>query len=71
MLTAQELSEFGDHNFDHIDFDEEEECWMDTEDIDLWNDTTCLELLSVSILLDTIDLEENKKAKKRIINYHW
>jgi len=40
------------------------------KDIDFWKDTTCMELLNAGILLDIVDLEESKKARKRIINYH-
>jgi hypothetical protein len=29
-----------------------------------------MELLNAGILLDIVDLEESKKARKRIINYH-
>ncbi len=42
---------------------------MDTKDIDIWEDTTCMGLLRKGILPDTMDLEENKRARKRIINY--
>jgi hypothetical protein len=70
VLAAQELLEFYEHNLVHIDFDEEEKCWTDTKDIDIWKDLTCMKLLHEGILPDTIDLEENKRARKRIINYH-
>jgi hypothetical protein len=29
-----------------------------------------MELLNAGILLDIVDLEESKKVRKRIINYH-
>ncbi len=70
MLAIQGLSKFGDHDLDHIDFDEEK-CWTDTTDIDIWKDTTCKELLSVGILPNIVDFEESKRARKKIINYHW
>jgi hypothetical protein len=54
----------------HIDFDEEERCWMDVKDINIWKDITCMKLLYEGILPDIIDLEESKRARKRI-NYHW
>ncbi len=71
VLVTQELFEFDDHNLVHTNFDEEEKCWMDTKDIDIWKDIICMKLLHEGILLDIVDLEESKKARKRIINYHW
>jgi hypothetical protein len=68
VLAIQELSKFGDHDLGHTDFDEEEKCWTNTKDIDIWKDTTCMELLSVGILLDIIDFEDSKRARKRIIS---
>jgi hypothetical protein len=44
---------------------------MDTRSIDIWKDATCLGLLKEGILPDTIDLEESKRAIKRITNYCW
>jgi hypothetical protein len=41
---------------------------MDTKNIDIWEDTICMGLLKKGIRPDTMDLEENKKARKRIIN---
>ncbi len=69
MLVIQELSEFGDHELGHTNSDEEETCGMDTKNIDIWKDTTCMGLLREGILLNTVDLEESKRARKRIINY--
>ncbi len=63
-MATQELFEFGDHKLGHIDFVEEETCWMDTKNIDIWKDTTCTRLLSEGILLDTVDLKENKGKEK-------
>jgi hypothetical protein len=42
---------------------------MDTRSIDIWKDASCLRLLKEGILLNTVDLEESKRAKKRITNY--
>ncbi len=70
MLAAEQLSEFGDHNLGHTYSDEEEKCWTNTKDIDISKDTTCMELLSASILPNIVDFEDNKRARKRIINYH-
>jgi hypothetical protein len=71
VLVAQELLEFDEHDLVHTDFDEEEKCWKDTKDIDIWKDVTCMKLLHEGILSKIVDFEESKKARKRIINYHW
>jgi hypothetical protein len=63
VLAAQELSEFGDHELGRTKFSEEETREMDTRSIDIWKDATCLGLLKEGILPDTVDLEENKRAK--------
>jgi hypothetical protein len=71
VLATQELSEFGDHELGHIESNEKETRGMDTRSIDIWKDATCLGLLKEGILLDTVDLEESKRARKRITNYYW
>jgi len=54
-----------------IDSNEKEKCWTDTRDSDIWKDITCLKLLHEGTLLDTIELEECKRVRKRILNNHW
>jgi predicted amidohydrolase len=71
VLAAQELLKFGEHGLGHMRSGEEETCEMDTRNIDIWKDATCLGLLKEGILLDTIDLEESKRVRKRITNYCW
>jgi hypothetical protein len=71
VLAAQELLEFGEHELGHTESGEKETCEMDTRNIDIWKDATCLSLLKGGILPDTVDLEENKRVKKRITNYCW
>jgi hypothetical protein len=71
VLAAQELSEFGEHGLGQTGSGEEETCEMDTRSIDIWKDATCLGLLKGGVLPDTIDLEESKRARKRITNYCW
>ncbi len=71
MLAAQELFEFGNHELGHTNSNEQETCGMDTKNIDIWEDIVCIGLLREGILLNTVDLEENKKARKKIINYFW
>jgi hypothetical protein len=50
--------------------DEEEKCWTDTRNSDIWKDVMCMKLLQEGTILDTIDLEECKRSRKRILNYH-
>jgi hypothetical protein len=71
VLAAQELSEFGDPELGNTKSDEEGTYKMDTRNIDIWKDATCLGLLKEDMLLDIMDPEENKRAKKRITNYCW
>jgi hypothetical protein len=71
VLAAQELSEFGDHDLGHTESDEEETREMDTRSIDIWNEATYLGLLKEGILPNIVDLEESRKARKRITNYCW
>jgi hypothetical protein len=70
VLAAQELFEFGDHDLGCTDSDEEEKCWMDTKDIDIWKNTTRMELLREGILLDVVEFNKSKRTRKRIMNYH-
>jgi hypothetical protein len=69
-LVAQELFEFSEHDLIYTNFDEEEGCWTDTKDSDIWKAVTCMKLLHEGTLLDTVDLEECKRTRKRILNYH-
>jgi hypothetical protein len=71
VLAVQELSKFGEHGLGHTRFGEEETWEMDTRNIDIWKDATCLGLLKGGILPDTIDHEESKRVRKRITNYCW
>jgi len=65
VLAAQELLECDEHDLVHTDFNGEEKCWMHTRDNDIWKDITCMKLLHEGMLLDTVDLEECKKARKK------
>jgi hypothetical protein len=71
VFAAQELSELGDCEVDLIGSGKEEDRGVETKSIDIWRDATCLALLKKGMLLDTIDLEEGKKARKRANNYCW
>jgi hypothetical protein len=70
-LVAQELFEFDEHDLIHTYFDVEEKCWTNTRDNDIWKDVTCMKLLHEGTLLNIVDLEECKRSRKRILNYHW
>ncbi|CAK9872040.1 unnamed protein product [Sphagnum jensenii] len=71
VLAAQELSEFGGLEVDPTGSGDEENFEMDTKGIDIKRDATCLELLKEGMLLDTTNLEEGKRARKRANNYCW
>jgi hypothetical protein len=71
VLATQELSEFGDLKLGHTEFDEERTYGMDTRNIDIWKDATCLGLLKKDMLPYSMDLEESNRARKRITNYCW
>ncbi len=70
VLATQELFEVGEHNRISTDSDEKEKCWTNTRDSDIWKDVTCMKLLHEGTLLDTINLEECKRTRKRTLNYH-
>jgi hypothetical protein len=71
VLVAQELSELGDREVNPTGSGEEDDCGVETKGTDIWKDATCLALLREGMLLDTIDLEEGKRARKRANNYYW
>jgi hypothetical protein len=71
VLAAQDLFEFGDHRLGHTESDEEGTYEMDTRNIDIWEDATCLGLLKEDMLPDTVDHEESKRVRKRVTNYCW
>ncbi len=70
-MAIQELFEFGDHKLGHTKSNEEETYDMDIKNINIWKDATCLGLLKENKLSDIVDLEESKRARKRITNYCW
>jgi hypothetical protein len=65
------MFESGEHDLASIGSDEEDECGAGTEHRDIWEDATCMDLLRGGMLLDTVDHVESKRAKQRILNYHW
>jgi hypothetical protein len=69
VLVAQQLSEFGEHESNLMESSEGEVYGMEARNVDIWQDTTCLELLKEGQLPDTVDLEEGKRARKRATHY--
>jgi hypothetical protein len=51
--------------------DEKEECEIGSRNSDIWEDSSCMELLQIGVLPVTVDLLESKWARKRMLNYHW
>jgi len=70
-LEAQELAEFRDHELSPTEFDKEEDQEMDAKCINIWEDAVCLGLVKNGVLPDSVDLEESKRARKRVSNYCW
>ncbi len=70
-MAAQELFEVGEHDLISIDLDNEDKCWTNMKNNDIWKDVTCMNLLQEGAVLDIVDPKECKRAKKRILNYHW
>jgi hypothetical protein len=52
-------------------FDEEDECGTDARHNDIWKDATCMDLLQGGMLPNIVDLVESKRARNRILNYHY
>ncbi len=71
VLEAQQLLESGERDLQSADPDEEDECGADSRNNDIWEDVTCMDLLQGGMLAATIDPVESKRARKRILNYHW
>jgi len=71
VLAARKLFESGEHDLISTGSDEEDKYGTNTRNNDIWKDVTCMNLLQEGILPDTVDPMESKKARKRILNYHW
>jgi hypothetical protein len=71
VLAAQRLLESGEHDSQSADLDEEEECGANSRRSDIWEDVNCMKLLQGGMLPATVDPLESKRARKRILNYHW
>jgi hypothetical protein len=71
VLAAQRLLESGEHNLNSTDPDEGDEWGSDSRNNDIWEDATCMDLLQGGMLPAIVDPVESKRARKRILNYHW
>jgi len=69
-LAVQRLLETGEHDLQFADIDREE-CEAGSRGYDIWEDDNCMELLQGGTLPVTIDPLESKRARKRMLNYHW
>jgi hypothetical protein len=69
ILEAQELAEFRDQELSPTESNEKEDQEMDAKCIDIWEDAVCLGLLKNDALPDLVDLEESKRARKKVSNY--
>ncbi len=70
-MVAQQLFESGELDLVSPSSDEEDECGTNTRHNDVWKDVTCMDLLQGGMLPNTVDHVESKRARKRILNYHW
>jgi hypothetical protein len=61
----------GEHDLQSADLSEEEECGADSKSSDIWEDVNFMELLQGGVLPATVDPLGSKRARKRILNYHW
>ncbi|CAM6063781.1 unnamed protein product [Sphagnum tenellum] len=69
VLTAQKLTESDDFELDPTEPGEEEGHKDDTRIVDIWSDAAYLTLLREGVLPNTMDVEESRRAKKRVSNY--
>ncbi len=70
-LEAQQLFESGEHDLVPTGSNEEDEWGADTRHQDIWKDVPCLDLLQKCMLPDTVDYVKARRARKRVLNYHW
>ncbi len=70
-LAAQQLFESGEHELVPTGSNEEDEWGVDAGHQDIWEDVPCLDLLQKGMLPDTVDYVEARKARRRMMNYHW
>jgi hypothetical protein len=71
VLAAQELLEDDGHKEGDARFGDEQTCVEDTSKTDIWEDEVCLGLLKEGVVLNTVDPQESKRARKRVAHYCW
>jgi hypothetical protein len=70
-LEAQRLLEAEGQGAPSGSGDKREEYETGSRNSDIWEDSNCMELLQTGALPVSIDSIESKRARKRILNYHW
>ncbi|CAK9856563.1 unnamed protein product, partial [Sphagnum jensenii] len=65
VLAVQELSELGDPDLSPTCSDNENECEVRIGCLDIWQDVDYLTLLKGGVLTDTVNLEENRRIRKK------
>ncbi len=70
-MEAQRLLETKGHDAPSKSGDEKEECETGSGNSDIWEDSNCMELLQTGVLPVAVDPLESKRARKRVLNYHW
>jgi hypothetical protein len=70
-LAAHELFEFGDHELNPPQSEDEEDHEVMSSCVDIWEDTDSLMFLKEGILPNSIDYEGAKRIRKRASNYCW
>jgi hypothetical protein len=70
-LAAQQLFESSEHDLVPTSSNEEDEWGADAGHQDIWEDVPCLDLLQKGMLPDTVDYVEARRARRRMMNYHW
>jgi len=71
VLVAHELLEDDGHKEGDARSGDEQTCAEDISKTDIWEDEVCLGLLKEGVVLDTVDLQESKRARKRVAHYCW
>jgi len=71
VLAAQELSKVGGREVDLTAVVVEDKGGGEMKGTDIWLDANCLTLLKEGVLLEMIELEEARRARKRAANYCW
>jgi hypothetical protein len=69
VLAAQELFEASEHDLISTYSDNEDKCWTNMRNNDIWKDVTCMNLLQEGTIPNSVDPEECKRTRKRILNY--